>query len=324
MSRMPTTITWSMGAGRFAVLTAASYDRTGSAVQSMADPLCIKPNRKSFKNAGELSARFDRFDPRAPSFDVAELVVDLRECEFVRPSAAMWCVVYLTLASLRAGARRLLVPTNMGVCVFLKSLGLFEVLKELGVEVDDRGVPSRKDAKSVLPITRFATSAEATGLTNSAFTRMQAAGIGAVNLTSVVTELFGELVLNAVQHSESPIGAFACIQFVEFESGPRFTCTVADGGIGVRAHLTRNPSLRSRVNYDWDALELAVRERVSGTGDPVRGIGLYGVSEDVRRPGRSLLLHSGLGSLEIKEDLQSAAKRTRLFPGTLAFLSIPA
>lgn len=81
--------------------------------------------------------------------------------------------------------------------------------------------------------------------------------------------------------------------------------------------------LRRRVNYDWDALELAVRERVSGTGNPHRGIGLYGVSEDARAPGRSLLLHSGLGSLEITEELESSAKRTRLFPGTLAHLSIP-
>jgi hypothetical protein len=99
---------------------------------------------------------------------------------------------------------------------------------------------------------------------------------------------------------------------------------VADGGIGVYESLRKNEALRSRVSYDWDALELAVRERVSGTGDPHRGIGLYGVSEDVRRPGRSLLLHSGTGSLEITEELESAARRTRLFPGTLAFLSIPA
>jgi hypothetical protein len=99
---------------------------------------------------------------------------------------------------------------------------------------------------------------------------------------------------------------------------------VADGGIGVRASLCRNAALRSRVSFDWDALELAIRERISGTGDPHRGIGLYGVSEEVRRPQHSLLLHSGLGSLEIREILESSAKRTRLIPGTLAFLSIPA
>ncbi len=284
--------------------------------------LCIKPP-KNFRHAGELSARHDKFDPRAPSFEAGQVDIDLRECDFVRPPAALWCVVYLALASKRGSRCRLLVPNNMGVCVYLKSLGLFDVLKGCGAEVDDRNIGVRSDQKSILPITYFETTADASEITNTAFAGLQSARLGAVNLTTVVTELFSELALNAAQHSESRVGAFGCVQFFEFEKGSRFTCTVADGGIGVQASLCKNEALRSRVSYDWDALELAIRERVSGTGDPHRGIGLYGVSEDVRRPGRSLLLHSGRGSLEITEELESAARRTRLFPGTLAFLSIP-
>ena len=212
----------------------------------------------------------------------------------------------------------------MGVCIYLKSLKFFDVLKERGVEVDDRGIPLRVDPKVILPIESFQSTADAVGITNTAFDRLQSAGLGAANLTSIVTELFSELVLNAAQHSESQIGAFGCVQFSELEQSQRFACAVADGGIGVAESLRRNKKLLARVNYDWDALELAIRERVSGTGDPTRGIGLYGVSEDVRHPGRSLLLHSGLGSLEITEELESSARRARLFPGTLAFLSIPA
>jgi hypothetical protein len=276
-----------------------------------------------FRHAGELLARFDQYDPRNLSFDQSEVTIDLRECQFVRPPAALWCMVYLALASQRGASCRLLVPENMGVCVYLKSLGLFATLQELGVEADDRGVNARYDENAILPITRFSTTGEATAVTNKAWESLQASPLGAANLTSVVTELFSELALNAVQHSESTVGAFGCVQFFQFGSGARFVCTVADGGIGVREGLCKNPALRSRVNYDWDALELAVRERVSGTGDPHRGIGLYGVSEDVRRPNHSLLLHSGLGSLEISEELESTAKRTRLFPGTLAFLAIP-
>jgi hypothetical protein len=283
----------------------------------------IKPPN-NFRHAGELSPQFDKHDPRKSSFGVAEVDVDLRDCEFVRPPAALWCLVYLALAAQRGAHCRLLVPMNMGVCLFLKSLGLFDRLKDRGVEVDDRQIRARDDRKVILPITYFQTTQDASGVANAAFARLQSAGIGAANLTSVVTELFSELALNAAQHSVSEIGAFGCVQFAEYETGPRFTCTVADGGIGVYESLRKNEALRSRVSYDWDALELAVRERVSGTGDPHRGIGLYGVSEDVRRPGRSLLLHSGTGSLEITEELESAARRTRLFPGTLAFLSIPA
>lgn len=198
------------------------------------------------------------------------------------------------------------------------------MLQSFGVQVDDRDIQSRDHLKVVLPITRFDTEHDVSKITNHVFDQLHQSNLGSANLTPVVTELFSELALNAAQHSESTIGAFACIQFFEHRSGSRFTCTVADGGIGVFKSLQRNPKLLSRISYDWDALELAVRERVSGTGDPHRGIGLYGVSEDVRIPGRSLLLHSGMGSLEIKEDLQSSARRTRLFPGTLANLAIPA
>lgn len=233
-------------------------------------------------------------------------------------------MVYLALAAKRGCECKLLVPNNMGVCSYLKALGLFDMLKKYQVKVDDRGVGASDDQKTILPITHFETTSNAAELTNIAFSKLQATGFGAANLTSVVTELFSELAMNAAQHSESEIGAFGCVQFYEFGGGSRFTCTVADGGIGVFESLCRNEALRSRVSYDWDALELAVRERVSGTGDPHRGIGLYGVSEDVRRPHCRLLLHSGIGSLEIKEDLESAARRTRLFPGTLAFLAIPA
>lgn len=282
----------------------------------------IKPPPQ-FNHAGQLRSNLDGSDPRQPSFREERVDIDLRDCEWVRPAAALWCAVFVALATKRGSRCRLLVPLNMGVCIYLKSLGLVSLLKELGTEVDDRGIPARTDGKVVLPISRFSTTAEASALTNAAFDKLQTSERGSAGFAPAVTELFSELALNAAEHSGSEVGAFGCVQFVEPQSGSRFVCTVADGGIGVREHLRRNEALRSRVNYDWDALELAVRERVSGTGNPHRGIGLYGVSEDVRAPGRSLLLHSGLGALEISEELESSARRTRLFPGTLAHLSIP-
>jgi len=107
------------------------------------------------------------------------------------------------------------------------------------------------------------------------------------------------------------------------EQGRRFLCAVADGGIGIRCSLERNPELRPRISYDWVAIELALRERISGKGEPTRGIGLYWVSEEMRRSGRQLIVHSGIGALTINEEVESEAKRTTLFPGTLAFASIP-
>ncbi len=212
----------------------------------------------------------------------------------------------------------------MGVCIYLKSLGLFSVLKENGIQVDDRGIGDRADSQVILPLSRFDTEFKAEELTNKADDFLRKSGTSAANLYPVVSETFAELAMNAVQHSESSIDAYGLIQFYQVENSRRFVCSVADGGIGIRKALQKNPALEDRVPYDWVAIELATRERVSGTLDPRRGIGLYGVSEDMRKPGRRLIIHSGIGSLQISEDLESSARRTRLFPGTLVSASIPA
>ncbi|MBI2957888.1 MAG: hypothetical protein HYY32_03505 [Chloroflexi bacterium] len=250
-------------------------------------------------------------------------MVDLRGCEFVFPAAVLWCVVYPLLAKSRGTQSQVLVPTNFGVCTYLESLGVFDILKQGEVVVDDRGVPRKPDTKLVLPVSRFNSQSEVEDLANKALDNLMGRDLGAANLRSLVIEVFAELALNAVQHASSTIGAFGFIQFYQFEKGNRFICVVADGGIGIRRSLERNPALRDRVFYDWDAIELATRERVSGTGDPTRGIGLFGVSEDMRKPGRQLIITSGIGALAIEEDLLSRAWRTVLFPGTLAYASIP-
>ncbi|OGO50220.1 MAG: hypothetical protein A2148_04295 [Chloroflexi bacterium RBG_16_68_14] len=202
-------------------------------------------------------------------------------------------------------------------------MGLFDALKQAGVEVDDRGVRGRSDPQLILPLTRFSEEREVEDLANRALEALNKAGLGAANLHPLVSEIFAELALNAVQHAESPIGAFGLIQFYELQQGRRFVCAVGDGGIGIRRSLERNPDLADQVPYDWVAIELALRERVSGTGSKTRGIGLYGVAEDMRKAGRQLIIHSGIGMVETNEELESEAKRTTLFPGTLAYASIP-
>lgn len=211
----------------------------------------------------------------------------------------------------------------MGVCIHLRALGLFSELKKAGVEVDDRGIGSGHGAQVVVPLTRFDTETEVEELANAALDSLAASGLGSTELHPVVSEVFAELALNAVQHAESSVGAYGLIQFYEFAQGRRFVCSVGDGGIGIRRSLEKNPELADRFYYDWDAIELAIRERVSGLPDKSRGIGLFGVSEDMRKPNRQLILHSGQGMLTISERVETRARRVRLFPGTLAFASIP-
>jgi len=164
---------------------------------------------------------------------------------------------------------------------------------------------------------------DAEELANRALERLSARGLSSANLPPVVSENFAELAFNVVQHSESPIGGVGLVQGYDFREGPRFTIVVADGGIGIRAGLSKNAALQGRIYYDWSAIELAARERISGTGDATRGIGLFGVAEDARKGGRRLIIHSGIGVLEISEDVHQDSRRTRRFPGTLGFMTIP-
>ena len=239
------------------------------------------------------------------------------------PPAMLWCVIYPLLARLRSETCRLLAPIKTEVCAYLKSLGLFQALKEQGIEVNDRDTPERPDTPLVLPLTRFDNESEVDRLTNQAYDALQSAGFGSANLYPVVSETFAELAMNAVQHSESPIGAYGFLQFYESELGRTFICGVADGGIGIKQSLWKNPALRDQIPYDWAAIELALEERVSGTLDQRRGIGLYGVVQDMRKAGRQLIIHSGVGFLQMSEELERQTRRTRLFPGTLAYVSIP-
>ena len=278
-----------------------------------------------FVHAGDLDPRSASEDPRRTDFLEHDVDIDLRACEFIQPAAALWCGVYGLLVAKRNVRCRLLVSEHLGVAIYLKSMELFRILQASGVEVDDRGVGSGSATRLIIPITQFTTESEVDRIANQASDRLSTAGVGAANLYSVVAEVFAELAMNAVQHSQSEIGCLGLIQFYQSESGERFVCAVADGGIGIKASLESNPDLRRRATYDWTAIEMALEEGISGTGSSRRGIGLFGVAEDMAKPGRQLIIHSGIGLLRrTGGGARSGATRTPVrFPGTLVSASIP-
>lgn len=274
-----------------------------------------------FEHADRLPAGLIRDDPRQVK-PLDEVVIDLRYCGFVRPPAALWCLVY-ALSVIRARQKcELLVPEDIGVARYLKAIGLFDLLKTGGVAVDARDILPGQAEQIAVKLQRFDTEADVDRMANEALENLSRYGLGAPNVRPLVVEAFAELANNAVQHSQSPIGAFGMVQYYEPQLNPRFICAVADGGIGIRRSLEQNPSLRGRAYYDWTAIELALQERVSGTGDPTRGIGLSWIAEGMRQPGRHLLVHSGLGIVSQTEELEREARRGTLFPGTLGFASI--
>ena len=278
--------------------------------------------RQVFRDVRSIPARFSRFDPRPENFNQTEVAVNLKDCTSVHPPAALWCAVYLLLARQREIRCLLIAPDDVDEASKLAEFGLLPTLGEAAVEVLSKPVSMTRSSGVILPLTRFDDLKEAADLTNHVEDTLYSAGFGSANIHPVVCELFSELVNNAAEHSESSIGAYSLIKFSTSGQERRFELCVADGGIGIAKSLERNPNLR-HAGHEWTALELAVKEMVSGTSSSTRGIGLFSIFEESHVPGRELTIHSGNAILTTNRRCEIRITRANLFPGTLVYLSIP-
>ena len=278
--------------------------------------------RQNFRDVRDVGAKFTKYDPRLHSFPSPDVIVNLGECHRVQPPAILWCAVYL-LQWKRSGLDcRLLPPKDKAAAASLFDAGLFHIFRSNGVTVVSSDADISNSANTILPITRFDGLREADELTNRVDDALHDSGLGSGNIRPTVCELFSELVNNAAEHSESDIGVYGLVQFYSYGQDRRFICAVADGGIGIRQSIERNPKL-TRFDYDWLSLEIAVKELVSGTASHTRGIGLFSIFEEMHVSGRELIIHSGNGFLAINKDSEIRMTRANLFPGTLVYLSIP-
>ena len=279
--------------------------------------------RPNFKDARSIPARFSRYDPRSDNFNEAEVTVDLRDCTRIHPPAVMWCAVYLLLARRRGSECALLLPRDHDAAAYLASLGLLDVLQRYGVALGPEPRP-KTHSKALLPLTRFGNTTEAEDLTNQIHLSLIEHGHGTASINHVIYETFSELANNAAEHSTSEIGAFGLALLDNSERERRLICGVADGGVGIRTSLLRNPQHAEHGRYEWAAMERASEELVSGTQDSYRGIGLFETVEKARALGRELIIHSGTGIITKGEKLTTTITSSRLFPGTMVYLSIPA
>ncbi|MBI3820300.1 MAG: hypothetical protein HY286_16535 [Planctomycetes bacterium] len=288
------------------------------------DPIWLKAPRQ-FNLWKDLFQGSEDLDPRSSSLNGCEIVVDLEDCAFVRPQAALALLVFFALIRRQNGIGFLRLSNNHGVNVYLKSLGLFSRLKDLGVGVDDRNINSVDDNNILLPLSPLSSELDIETHANNTNDRLKATHPESVSVSGDLLTIFAELASNAIQHAQSEIDAYGFIQYKDFGLGPSIVCVVADGGIGIRAALSKNPKIHyTEIFYDHSSIEFALRERVSGTGDLNRGIGLSTVVEATSKRGRSLVIHSERGMVQFNDGVMKPSERSRLFPGTLVLTSIPA
>lgn len=264
---------------------------------------------KYFHVPGHLAWRLDKGyqDPRENDFAPEQVVLDLRDCVVVNHPAALWCVIYTLLVRQKGIPCQVRIPNDSGLCAALAAQRFFSTLTGNGVELLGSFQPAGTTADDIIfPISSLASAHESEMTAYEIQSRLQQRRGVSANIPSLVAEIFLELVNNAFEHAESPVGRFATVQM---RDQSRVLCAVADGGIGITASLGHNPAVPP-FQEDRDAILLALEEGITGTDSPTRGIGLNWVSN-----ASGLIIYSGDGLVENGSDV---ARRGVAFPGTLA------
>ncbi len=263
-------------------------------------------------------------DPRRDDFPWDSVRIDLSRCTFVRPAGVLWCTVYPLLVAERGIPCEMVVPYDIGVTSYLNRLGMFETLLNAGIKVDNLGMPTPQQGHLMLPLTRLTTMSQVEDLGEAIVENLMSSNVSSANVYEHVNMVFGELANNAVEHADSPIDAYGYVQHYAFEGHLRFVCAIADGGIGIRASLLKNPDHAGSVQSDWQAIEYALVENISVHGN-TRGLGLAHIVELVLPPNRELNISSGSAFLHYDGRTKIPSPRSaNLFPGTLASVNIPA
>ena len=248
--------------------------------------------------------------------DEADVIFDAAHLLFTSPldlaALTSWA------SALRAEDRSVLLvlPHQTSALNYLVRMNVILHLDRVGV-LFDRAAPSiqRNDQSRVLIEVRCVadpSDAEAFSQVALDLLRQHISGRDA----RVAYKILGELLDNATTHAKSPTGVFACAQVYRHE----LELAVADAGIGIQAHLSRNP--KYRLADEVDALEYALMPGVSGTSEP-RGNGLPDLVDMTCRYGGRVLLRSQAGhalvtTVNNRREFQSGTP----IPGTCAAVRI--
>ena len=273
-----------------------------------------------------------------PAFAAAQAVegemavLDLRGVEFVEPAGL--CGLAALLEFLIPRSRLVgLKFSGQDVAAYLERMDFFRIFGhriETNVDVAALEERRRGNPGTLQELINFHSEEEIPGiinriseiLTNKDYRLRERAAICAT---------LSEICANAVEHGRSPFGAYAAVQaYQHIVSGPRrgerqgeeVLVAIADGGVGVRETLSRNPEYAEYTGSDNDALRHALKMGVSGTGEVGRGGGLAVVGQIATRAGGSLSLRSGSGRVTYYGD-RTNSRNVPGFLGAFVRVSLP-
>ena len=265
----------------------------------------------------------------ATQIDGEPVVLDLRTVEFVEPAGLCGLAALLEYLAPRCEEVNLALA-GRDVPAYLERMNFFRLFGgrvRTNVDVASLEERRRHNPRTLQELINFHTEAEIPGIIERISEILENQGYRLRERVAVCSTL-SEVCANAAEHGVSSFGAYAAVQaYHHIVSGPRrrgeeVLIAIADGGVGVRETLSRNPALAEYTTTDNDAIRHALEMGVSGTGEIGRGGGLALVAQIAARSGGSLSLRSGTGRITVYQSRKNS-RNVPQFPGTFVRVSLP-
>ncbi len=264
------------------------------------------------------------------------VMLDLRSVEFVEPSGICGLAALLEFLIPRSGEVGIAL-SGRNVPAYLERMNFFRIFGDrVRTNADVKALEERRRGNpgTLQELVNFHSEEEIPGIINRISEILENKEYRLRERAAICATL-SEICANAVEHGASPFGAYAAVQAYQHivsgrHGGPRsrerrgeeVLIAIADGGVGVRETLSRNPEYVELTQTDNDALRHALKMGVSGTGEIGRGGGLAVVGQISARAGGSLSLRSGAGRITFYGD-RTNSRNVPPFPGTFVRVSLP-
>lgn len=261
--------------------------------------------------------------------DGSPVSLDLRHVSFVEPAGL--CGLAALLEGLTASSQSVSLSLRGGnVPAYLERMDFFRMFEgrlETNVDLSSLEERERHDPGTLQELVNFHGEEEIPAIIHRISKILENQGYLLKERVAVCSTL-SEICANAAEHGSSSFGAYAAVQAYHHivsgsgRRGEEVIVAIADGGVGIRETLSRNPSYAEHTETDNDAIRHALEMGVSTTGEVGRGGGLTLVSQIAARNGGSLSIRSGSGRVTVYEKRKNS-RHVPPFPGTFVRVSLP-
>lgn len=272
-----------------------------------------------------------------PAFESATLVtdgepvnLDLRAVHFVEPAGLCGLAALLEFLAVRAESVSVAL-SGRNVAAYMERMDFFRLFAgrvEVQPDVSSLEERERHNPGTLQELVNFHEEREISAIIQRISDILEGREYllrERVAICSTLSEICG----NAAEHGRSSFGAYVAVQAYDHivsgsrRDGEEVIISIADGGPGIRATLSRNPKYADQTKTDNEAMRHALHMGVTSTGEIGRGGGLTLVSQLSARNGGTLSIRSGSGRVTVNKDEKKTSRNVPEFPGTFVRVSLP-